>query len=222
MRITHAGVALITALAVAACGGSGGSSDTSNGGDTSTGGATATVTRTITPTNSTATASGTTTGATASSSGGGSVSGGSGAGHQCTAATLALSYLGGQGATGHGELGFALRNTGMTACATGGYPGILFLDRHGAALPTVPTHTTSDFFGHTTLKALTLAPGQSASFRLGVTHIATGAGACTTAYSLQAIAPNDTATLRVAIPGGAAECAGATVSPLQAGFSAYQ
>jgi hypothetical protein len=38
---------------------------------------------------------------------------------------------------------------------------------------------------------------------------------------VQVIAPNDTATLKAAIPGGAAECATATVSPLVAGLAAY-
>lgn len=229
MRISQAGVALLTALTVAACGGSGGSgaatsggATTANAGHTSTGKAATTVTRTVTGSASASPGTAPATTATSPGSGGTPLSGGTASGRQCTASTLALSYLGGEGATGHGELGFALRNTGSAPCETGGYPGILFLDGNGAALPTVPTHTTRDFFGQTTLKALTLAPGQTASFRLGVTHIPAGAGSCTTAYGLQAIAPNDTATLRVAIPGGASECAGATVSPLQTGDSAFQ
>jgi len=159
------------------------------------------------------------------SGGAGSGSGGAGiggSGTECTAAGLTLSFLGGQGATGHGELGFALRNTGP-ACTTGGYPGIQFLDRAGGALATTPTRTTDDFFGHLPLRELALAPGQSVSFRLGVSH---GAGAtsagCTTAYGLQVIAPNDTATMRVQIPAGASECGAATVSPVQPGDSAYQ
>ena len=64
------------------------------------------------------------------------------------ASSLSLSFLGQQGATGHGELGFALKNTGIVACSTGGYPGIQFLDQDGSALPTTPQHTTDDFFGH--------------------------------------------------------------------------
>jgi hypothetical protein len=137
------------------------------------------------------------------------------------AAGLALSFLGQQGATGHGELGFALRNTGATSCSTVGYPGVQFLDGGGAPLPTTPTHTTSDFFGHTALHALTVGPGKSVSFRLGVTHGAGSSAGCTTADALQVIAPNDTAALRTEIPQGASECATATVSPVQAGDSAY-
>jgi hypothetical protein len=135
--------------------------------------------------------------------------------------TLELSFLGQQGATGHGLLGFALRNTGARSCRTYGYPGVLFLDRTGQALPTDPTHTTHDVAGSTRLAELAVRPGATVSFRLGVTHgIASSAG-CTSAYGLQVIAPDDTATLRTSIPGGAYECRTVTVSPLQSGTSAY-
>jgi len=140
----------------------------------------------------------------------------------CTAADLALSFLGGQGATGHGELGFELRNISSSTCHTYGYPGILFLDRAGKALPTDSTRTTQDFFGSVPEKKLDVAPGQSVSFRLGVTHGAASPVGCTTAYGLQVIPPDDTATLHVAIVnGGAYECRTATVSPLQEGSSAF-
>jgi hypothetical protein len=140
----------------------------------------------------------------------------------CRAADLSLSFLGGQGATGHGELGFALRNTSTATCSTYGYPGIQFLDRGGHALPTIPTHTTHDFFGSLPEVALTVAPGATVSFRLGVTHGISSSAGCTTAYGLQVIPPNDTATLRTAISnGGGYECQTATVSPLQRGTAAY-
>jgi hypothetical protein len=232
MRISGAGLTLLTALAVAACGGSG-STTISNASKSGGAGETTTVTRTATAATGTATGqAGATTGqagtgsgaqTTGSGSGGAGLSTtGSGSGAPpCQAAGLGLSFLGGQGATGHGELGFALRNTGTSSCGTVGYPGVQFLDGNGGALPTSPTHTTSDFFGHTALRALTVAPGQSVSFRLGVTHNATAGQSCTTADGLQVIAPNDTATLRVDLPGGAAECGVATVSPMQSGDSAY-
>jgi len=139
----------------------------------------------------------------------------------CRAPALAISFLGQQGATGHGELGFALRNKTSVACTTVGYPGVLFLARDGSPLPTLPAHTTEDFFGTAPLRQLHVAPGGVVSFRLGVTHGIASTAGCTTAYGLQVIAPNDTATLRVSIPDGAFECRGATVSPLQAGDSAY-
>ena len=141
---------------------------------------------------------------------------------QSSSADLELTFLGGQGATGHGELGFALKNTQSTSCNTVGYPGIQFLSRSGAPLPTTPSHTTSDFFGNTTLKELVVAPGQTVSFRLGTSHGSGSSAGCVTAYGLQVIPPNDTATLHVSIPGGAVACGTTTVSPMQAGTSVYQ
>lgn len=147
------------------------------------------------------------------------------AGDQCVASDLALSFAGGNGATGHAELGFTLRNTSAHSCRTGGYPGIQFLDAAGNALPTHPDHTTSDFFGHTTLRELTVAPGATVSFRLGVSHVGSGGSnaGCVTAKSVQVIAPNDTATMRVSMRGRISECGGnVTVSPIQPGTSAYR
>jgi Protein of unknown function (DUF4232) len=140
----------------------------------------------------------------------------------CRAAGLKLSFLGMQGATGHGELGFAVHNTSGTSCATFGYPGAQFLSQGGALLPTVTHRTTSDFFGHSPVATVHLAPGETASFRLAVTHGIGSSAGCTSAYGLQVYPPNDTATLRVMIPGGATECGSATVSPMQAGTSAYR
>jgi Protein of unknown function (DUF4232) len=137
------------------------------------------------------------------------------------AADLALSFLGQQGATGHGLLGFAVRNRSRHSCRTFGFPGILFLDKTGGALPTNSTRTTHDFFGTAPRVSLVLAPGQRASFRIGVTHGLTSANGCTTAYGLQVIPPDDTATLRTRIRGGAYECGTATLSPLRPGLSAY-
>ena len=135
-----------------------------------------------------------------------------------------MSYLGQQGATGHGEIGFALKNIGSQICSTGGYPGVLFLDKTGAALPTTPTRTTHDLAGSVPIRQLTVAPGSSVSFRLFVTHFGPSGSStgCTTAAGLQVIPPNDTATLRTPIgDGGATECQTLTVSPLQPGTAAY-
>ncbi|HWD76387.1 MAG TPA: DUF4232 domain-containing protein [Solirubrobacteraceae bacterium] len=228
MRISLIGLALAAALALSGCGGSGASS-TSGGGQpaaatsqakTSTASSSSTAESTTSSTTSTTSAPSTSTtsaGAAASGAGGAGLAGPA----PCTASGLTLTYLGGQGATGHGELGFALRNSAQKSCTTGGYPGIQFLDRAGGALATTPTHTTSDFFGTLPLSTLTVVPGSSFSFRLGVSHGGgTGAG-CSTAYGLQVIPPNDTATLRVDIPGGASECGATTVSPVQPGDSAF-
>lgn len=140
----------------------------------------------------------------------------------CRAAALKLSFLGLQGATGHGELGFAVHNTSGSSCATFGYPGVQFLGHAGGLLPTATHRATADFFGSSPLAPVHLAPGETASFRLAVTHGISSSVGCTDAYGLRIYPPNDTATLRVVIPGGATECGVATVSPMQTGTSAYR
>ena len=218
---TTAGV--LSALALAACG-SGSpkpAAATTHAPADTTSSTTSHATSTVT---ATATASSTTSSATSGSANG---SGGAGVGTlqgstpECKAASLSVSYLGQQGATGNGELGFAMRNTSSATCVTGGYPGIQFLDRSGTALPTTPTRSTSDFFGTTKLQRVLLGPGATASFRLAVAH-AGGSSPCILAYAVQIIAPDDTAPMVAHIPGGAEQCGDASVSPMQPGTSAYR
>lgn len=106
-------------------------------------------------------------------------------------------------------------------CIVVGYPGVQFLTRSGGALPTIPTHRDKDFFGDLTDHPLLVAPGTTFSFRLVVSHGAASNVFCTTAYGLQVIPPNDTASLRISIPNGAYECQTLTVSPVQRGDAAY-
>jgi hypothetical protein len=189
------------ALVVAACGSSSKSTQAASAGTT----ATVTVTTpATTPTATTQTTTTTPAGPTI-----------------CRAGTMALSFLGSQGAAGHGLLGFALKNTGTTTCSTVGYPGVVFLDKSGKPLPTTPTRTTQDYFGPAPKVALTVAPGSTVSFRIGVTHVPAGNATCTTADALQVIPPNDTSTLRITVAGGFYECGTATVSPMRPGTSAY-
>lgn len=224
MRISLLALPLAAAVVLAGCGGSGtttssaakpaaaSSQSTASSAPAST---TASSTTTTSTTSSASTAAASTTSGTGA--GGASVAGPA----ECKASGLALTYLGGQGATGHGELGFALRNTGTSSCTTLGYPGIQFLDKSGGALQTNSTRTTSDFFGTLPRSTVVVKPGDSFSFRLGVSHGGGSSAPCQTAYGLQVIAPNDTATLRVDIPGGASECGATTVSPVQPGTSAF-
>ena len=204
------GLLLPLVLLLAACGSAGGASTTTTTSATATPAASAPTATSATTSASTTTSTSTTT-ATATSSGP----------PPCTAATLSLSFLGQQGGMGHGEIGFQLRNTSNTSCRTYGWPGIQFLDQQGGALPTVPHHVTNDFFGSNPAVPLVIAPGQSASFRLDVGHGVATSNGCATAYALQVIPPNDTATLRTSIPNGSYECRDANVSPLRAGDSAY-
>jgi hypothetical protein len=203
MRSVTLLICALAALALGACGSSNTTASTvaQTGPSTTTGSGAGTTTGAISTSTTTTT---TTTGTPA-----------------CVASMLSLSYLGGQGATGHGELGFALRNTSSGPCHTFGYPGVLFLSKSGQGLTTATMRATHDFFGSAPLIALTVAPGQSISFRLDVTHGSASSAGCTTAYGVQVIPPDDTATLTAKIPNGAYECAKATVSPLRAGTSAY-
>ncbi len=211
---TAPALAALVAVLIAACGSSGSATNSSTGAAP----ATRTVTHTVTSGHRSTTSASTSTGQTPTSSVHTTVS-------QlpiCRAAGVKITYLGGQGATGHGLLGFALQNSGKAPCTTLGYPGIQFESKRGAALPTHDIRTTTDFFGTTKLARLTVAPGQSASFRLGVSHGSASPRGCVTAGSVQIIPPNDTSAVRIAIPGGVYECGGAvTVSPMQPGDSAY-
>jgi hypothetical protein len=206
------GTAAIGATALAACGSSGATTPASTAAAATGSPSVSTATATADPTTTTiAPATTSTTSTTTTTSGD----------PPCTAASLSLSFMGQQGGMGHGEIGFVLHNTGNVSCRTYGYPGIQFLDQNGHALPTIPHHATSDFFGSSPAVPLVIAPGGSASFRLDVGHgVATSAG-CATAYGLQVIPPNDTATLVTKIPNGSYECQDANVSPLRAGASAY-
>lgn len=210
-NLVKSGLILLLALTLAACGSSGGGSTATNQAANGPTSAAAPARTTSTTSTAAATTSSTTTASTATTSGP----------PPCRAGDLALSTLGQQGGMGHGEIGFALRNTSAASCRTYGYPGIQFLDQHGGALPTIPHHTTNDFFGPTPKIPLVIAPGDSASFRLDVGHGVASSSGCATAYGLQVIPPNDTATLRTTIPQGAYECRDANVSPLRAGTSAY-
>ncbi len=209
--------AVLVAAALAACGSSGGTPAASIGTTSTTSSqpantsASTTSTAATTTTTTTASSTTSTTATTTTSSGD----------PPCRAASMSLSFLGQQGGMGHGEIGFVLKNTGSVSCRTYGWPGILFLGQSGNPLPTIPHHTTNDFFGSTPAMPLVIAPGGSASFRLDVGHGVATSNGCATAYALQVIPPNDTATLRTSIPNGAYECQDANVSPLRSGASAY-
>ncbi len=209
--------AVLVAAALAACGSSGGTPAASIGTTSTTASQpanTSASTTSTTPTTTTTTTASTTTSTTATTT----TSSGD---PPCRAASMSLSFLGQQGGMGHGEIGFVLKNTGSVPCRTYGWPGILFLGQSGNPLPTIPHHTTNDFFGSTPAMPLLIAPGGSASFRLDVGHGVATSNGCATAYALQVIPPNDTATLRTSIPNGAYECQDANVSPLRSGASAY-
>lgn len=134
----------------------------------------------------------------------------------CVASDLALLSEGSNGAAGTVVTYFAFRNVTQRPCHTYGWPGVLFLDKAGTPLPTDAQRTTNDLLGDTPAVPIVINPGKLASFRIVAHLIGSGAG-CKTASGLQAIAPDDTATMRTTISGGLFECTHVTLSPLALG-----
>lgn len=209
------------ALAVAGCGGSKSASTTaqkptSTGGGQTAASPPATTQAGTTTTGTPATTTPTTATTTTTNSGGVSLSGSA-----CTAADLTPAFLNSNGATGHIVTAFVLKNTGSSACHTYGYPGVSFLSQSGALLTTNAARTTTDFAGHLPESAITLAPGQEASFRMVTSDVGSSQSDCADAHGLQVIAPDDTATMKVSLSEQISFCGGkATVSPLVAGTGA--
>jgi hypothetical protein len=210
----------VAALAVAGCGGSGAASSTSqpqaSTGSAPAGGSSQTGTSTQLATSTTAPSTTTTPTTTSGNSGGVPVSGSA-----CVAADLTAAFLNSNGATGHVVSSFVLHNSSTQTCHTYGYPGIEFLTKSGAPITTDAIRTTTDFAGHIPETQITLRPGQEATFRVVTSDVASSQSACATAYGLQIIAPDDTATIKAPMPNGISVCNGkATVSPLAAGTGA--
>lgn len=84
---------------------------------------------------------------------------------RCSA--LATAYVGTQGATGHLEVTFSLRNVAKRTCRIGGYPAARLLDAAGRRLPMTVQHGHG-FFPDTlhAPRPVTLAPGARARFGL--------------------------------------------------------
>jgi hypothetical protein len=204
------------ALAVAGCGGSNSAATTSHKQASTGSGQAATASTPATSTQTATTTTSTTAQTTTSNSGGVPV-----AGSACTAADLTPAFLNSNGATGHVVMAFVLKNTGSASCHTYGYPGVAFLSKSGALLTTNATRTTTDFAGHLPESAITLAPGQEASFRMVTSDVGSSESDCANAHGLQVIAPDDTATMKTSMPEAISFCDGkATVSPLVAGTGA--
>jgi Protein of unknown function (DUF4232) len=142
-------------------------------------------------------------------------------GAACTASVLTASYLGSNGAAGTIELGFALTNSGSRTCHTYGWPGVQLLSSSDAMLPTDAKRVETDLQGSAPPVLLNLEPGDEASFRIFETDSSAGGRSCATATQLQIIAPDDTATMKVALAGGVPACGRTTVSPVLPGRSAY-
>jgi len=143
----------------------------------------------------------------------------------CSSAQLELSYAGTQGATGHLEATFRLRDVSHRSCTLHGYPGAELLNATGH---TIPTHLERGhgFFPDTLLvpRQVLLQPGTSAQFGLGFAdnNEYVGGRPCPSAAWLKSVPPNASGPLRIALTGSAhprfAPCGGQLVaSPVYAG-----
>jgi hypothetical protein len=144
---------------------------------------------------------------------------------RCTPAQLSARRTTTQGAPGHVETGFALRNVSAHGCTLRGYPGALMLDAQGR---TMATHLTrgKGFFPDTTLapRTVTIAVHGGARFTLSYADNSEYAGghSCPTAATLEITPPQSRGTLRVSVSGGGqprfAPCGGRlSASPVFAG-----
>jgi hypothetical protein len=139
-------------------------------------------------------------------------------------ANLALSSTGSQGAAGHLEVAFALRNLAGHGCTVRGYPRVVLLDsqRRRQAVGVIDG---SGFFPDTQLRprSVVVPPGGSALFSLSFVDAAELArGACVTTTWLEITPPGDAKALEIAAAGGNvsrfAPCGGRLyASPVYAG-----
>lgn len=77
----------------------------------------------------------------------------------CSAASLRLDKVGGQGFTSHREWDFALRNVTSQTCHLRGYPGVLLLNASAASTGVSAVHHT------TPVTTVTLGPWKRAFFK---------------------------------------------------------
>jgi Protein of unknown function (DUF4232) len=143
----------------------------------------------------------------------------------CVTSQLTLTYTGTQGATGHLEATFALRNVSGRSCTLHGYPGAQLLDAAGHTLPT-RLKQGKGFFPDTLLapRQVVLRPGDDARFGLGFAdnNEYVGGRPCRSAAWLKSAPPHAAGALRVALTGGEhprfAPCGGQLVaSPIYKG-----
>jgi hypothetical protein len=123
----------------------------------------------------------------------------------CASARLRLTFIGTQGAPGHLEATFGLRNASGTMCSLHGYPGARLLDFAGHAIPT-RLRRGGGFFPDTMSppRRVLLAPSVSAQFGLSFVTNSEYAGArhCVRAAALESVLPDGAGVLRISLTGG--------------------
>jgi hypothetical protein len=111
---------------------------------------------------------------------------------RCTAAALAVSVAGTQGAAGTFEVTLRLRNISTGTCGLQGYPGAQLYDAGGAALATTVVPGGSYSFTNFAPAPLSLTAGASAFVNMAYSDVPTGNAPCPTAASMWLTPPGDT------------------------------
>ncbi len=137
---------------------------------------------------------------------------------RCTPQQLRLTYLGSEGATGHIEASFQLRNVSQKTCTLFGYPGAQMLDAKGSALPT-HVQRGGAFFANTRRRPreVRLVPGSSAGFVFGYSdnpeYGGGGPKPCPAATQLEVTPPNTYSQLVISLRGPSfAPCGGVLIA----------
>jgi hypothetical protein len=95
-----------------------------------------------------------------------------------------------QGAAGTIAILYHIHNMRSRACTLIGYPGVQFLDRNFASLPTT-VHRGGGFAGNVPVRRVTLGPNGNAYFALFYSDVPTAnASPCATAPYIMVFAPN--------------------------------
>jgi hypothetical protein len=117
---------------------------------------------------------------------------------------LAVTYVNTNGATGHLEVTFAMRNTSRRTCRIEGYPAAQLLDGAGRALP-MRLQRGHGFFPDTTRppRVVMLKPGARARFGLSfvTNNEYAGAHVCRTAAAARSSAPGAAGHWRLSLRG---------------------
>ena len=120
---------------------------------------------------------------------------------QCTAGQLHPSWTGqGNGASGYLFYSVNLLNSSPSTCVTGGYVGVSAYDPAGNLIAASGSRDTTNT---TSPSTLTVAPGATAHFVVGLPDVneAAGGTACsTTVGALHLIPPNEMTEVQIATP----------------------
>jgi hypothetical protein len=123
----------------------------------------------------------------------------------CASTGLRLRFLASQGAPGHLEVTFALRNASATMCTLRGYPGARLLDAAGHTI-VARLKRGGGFFPDTLSPPSRVLLAPTASARFGLSFVTNneyaGARRCVRAMALESVPPGGAAALRLSLSGG--------------------